>query len=197
MRRRGEGRGRGRASVPPPAPVARFAAFSLLVARPYTCLAPPPAPTPSPPRARRLHSAVLCPACARPCRTASPALFRQAPLARSLALSVSLSLSLSRLPPPAPASRVPSPLLPPLASLPSRPAESALAPQQTHGIGARPPHGPLYCRSSEPSPRRASQLRRARHGVQIVRASSCRSIGLRNARGHTQPRARFSLPVSR
>ena len=107
MRRRGEGSGaRGRASVPPPAPVARSAASSLLVARPYTCLAPPPPPHPSPPRAHRLHSAVLCPACARPCRTASPALFRRAPLAPSLALPSS-SLAV---PYPLPRARLRSPL---------------------------------------------------------------------------------------
>ena len=101
--------------------------------------------------------------------------------------SLSLSLSLCRTHAPL------SPWLPRvsrLSSIVSRPSslESALAPLQTHGIGARPPHGPLYCRSNEPSPPRVSQLRRARHGVQIVGASSCRSIGPRNARGHALSR---------
>lgn len=148
--------------------------------------AAPPLPAPRPPAPLRGSLSRLRPSLShRLARALSPR------ASRSLSRP-SFFLSRRALPPPA---RAP-PLSAPLA-LPSRPAESAPAPRQTHGIGARPPHGPLYCRSSEPSPRRASQLRRARHGVQIVRASSCRSIGLRNARGHTQPRARFSLPVSR
>lgn len=178
MRRRGEGRGRGRASVPPPAPVARFAAFSLLVARPYTCLAPPPAPTPSPPRARRLHSAVLCPACARPCRTASPALFRQAPLARSLALSVSLSLTLLATPSRARA-RFPRPLPPPPAPrLPSLPPR---------GVGARTAANTRY--------RRSAASRTSLLPFERAVAAASLSVATRSSRG--ADRARFVVSLYR